>query len=129
MHSVRIKSTLAPPIKDAIISLLRLYQDVFALEPSKMLGVAPDVIQYRLNVNPSPKPVIQKRRHWGLERSAVDVRKLLEAGFIRECHYLEWVSNVVLAKKSNGTWSVCVDFTDLNRACPKDSYLLPKIDK
>jgi len=53
----------------------------------------------------------------------------LEAGFIRECHYPEWVSNVVLAKKPNATWRMCIDFTDLNQACPKDSYPLPNIDK
>jgi len=57
------------------------------------------------------------------------VKKLLDAGFIRECHYPEWVSIVVLVKKPNGTWRMCIDFTDLNRACPKDSYPLPKIDK
>ena len=57
------------------------------------------------------------------------MKKLLDAGFIRECHYLEWVSNVVLVKKPNGTWRMCIDFMDLNRACPKDSYPLPKIDK
>jgi len=54
---------------------------------------------------------------------------LLEAGFIRECHYPEWVSNVVLVKKPNGSWRMCIDFTDLNWACLKDSYPLPKIDK
>ena len=68
----------------------------------------------------------------GAERSvaaATEVKKLLEAGFIRECHYPNWVSNVVLVKKANGTWRMCIDSTDLNRACPKDSYRLPKIDK
>jgi len=67
-----------------------------------------------------------------VERSSAalaEVKKLLDAGFIRECHYPEWVSNVVLVKKPNGTWRMCIDFTDLNRACPKDSYPLPKIDK
>ena len=58
-----------------------------------------------------------------------EMQKLLEAGFIREWQYPEWISNVVLVKKSNGTWRMCVDFMDLNKACPKDSYPLPKIDK
>ena len=57
-----------------------------------------------------------------------EVQKLLEAGFIRECQYPEWISNVFLVKKPNGTWRMCVDFTDLNKACPKDSYPLPKIE-
>ena len=33
-----------------------------------------------------------------------------------------------MVKKANGKWRMCVDFTDLNRACPKDSYPLPQID-
>ena len=59
---------------------------------------------------------------------AEEVRKLLEAGFIREVYYPDWLANVVMAKKNNGKWRMCVDFTDLNRVCPKDSYLLPRID-
>jgi hypothetical protein len=42
--------------------------------------------------------------------------------------YLEWLANVVLVKKSNGKWGICVDFIDLNKACPKDSFPLPRID-
>ena len=56
------------------------------------------------------------------------VRKLLEAGLIREVYYLDWLANVVMVRKNNGKWRMCVDFTDLNRACPKDSYPLPRID-
>ena len=59
---------------------------------------------------------------------AEEVRKLLDAGFIREVYYLDWLANVVMVKKNNGKWRICVDFTDLNKACPKDSYLLPRID-
>ena len=54
--------------------------------------------------------------------ATTEVKKLLEAGFIRECHYSEWVLNVLLVKKPNGTWRMCIDFTDLNKACSKDSY-------
>ena len=60
--------------------------------------------------------------------TAEEVRKLLEASFIREVYYPDWLANVVMVKKSNGKWRMCVDFTDLNRACPKDSYPLPRID-
>ena len=52
---------------------------------------------------------------------AEEVRKLLEAGFIREVYYLDWLANVVMVRKNNRKWRMCVDFTDLNRACPKDS--------
>ena len=52
----------------------------------------------------------------------------MKAGHIREIKYPEWLANMVLVKKANGKWRMCVDFTDLNKACPKDSYLLPNID-
>ena len=50
------------------------------------------------------------------------------ADHISEIQYLEWLANVVVVKKANGKWRMCVDFTDLNKACPKDSYPLPSID-
>jgi len=53
---------------------------------------------------------------------------LLDAGHIREIQYPEWLANVILVKKANGKWRMCVDFTDLNKACSKDSYALPSID-
>ena len=40
----------------------------------------------------------------------------------------EWLANVVMVKKASGKWRMCVDFTDLNKACPKDSYPLPRVD-
>ncbi|KAL5577794.1 hypothetical protein UlMin_019493 [Ulmus minor] len=58
-----------------------------------------------------------------------EVDKLLKADFIEEANYPDWIANVVLVKKANGNWRVCVDFTDLNRACPKDSFPLPRIDQ
>ena len=56
-----------------------------------------------------------------------EVEKLLIAGFIREVYYPEWLANVVMVKKSNRKWLICVDFIDLNRAYPKDGFPLPRI--
>ena len=53
---------------------------------------------------------------------------MLEANFIREVYYPEWLDNVVMVKKANGKWRMYVDFTNLNKACPKDSYPLPRIN-
>ena len=53
---------------------------------------------------------------------------MLEADFIREVYYSDWLVNVVMVKKAEGKWRMYVDFTDLNKACPKDSYPLPRID-
>ena len=55
--------------------------------------------------------------------------KLLDAGFIREVFYPEWLANVVMVKKNNDKWRMCVDFIDLNKACSKDSFPLPRIDQ
>ena len=56
------------------------------------------------------------------------VQNLTTTKFIREIYYSDWLANVVMVKKANGKWRMCVDFIDLNKACPKDSYLLPRID-
>ena len=58
-----------------------------------------------------------------------EIKKLLEANFIKEVFYPNWLPNVVMVKKSNVKWRMCVDFTDLNKACPKDSFPLPMIDQ
>ena len=57
------------------------------------------------------------------------MKKLLAAKFIQEVHYPDWSANVVMVKKASGKWCICIDYTDLNKACPKDSFPLPKIDQ
>jgi hypothetical protein len=56
------------------------------------------------------------------------VKRLLSARVIREVTYLEWLANTVMVKKANGKWRMCIDFTDLNKACLKDEFPLPRID-
>ena len=53
----------------------------------------------------------------------------MTTGFIREVYYLDWLANIVLVKKANKKWRMCMDFTDLNKTCPKDSFPLPRIDQ
>ena len=96
-----------------------------------MGGIDPTVITHRLNVNPSFKPVKQKRRNFAPDKQKAineEVGKLVQVGAIREVEYPEWLANVVLVKKENGKWRLCIDFTDINKACPKDSFPLPRID-
>ena len=57
-----------------------------------------------------------------------EIHKLQEASFVREVYYLDWLANVVMAKKASGKWRMCVDFIDFNKACPKDSYPLLRVD-
>jgi hypothetical protein len=105
--------------------------EVFAWSHEDMPEISLEEIFHVLNVDPDMKPVKQKRRKFAPERVeaiTVKVEKLLKAQFIEEVYYLDWLANVVLVKKSNGKWKMCVDFTDLNKACPKDSFPLPRID-
>ena len=55
--------------------------------------------------------------------------KLKQAGAIKEVFYPEWLANTVVVRKKNGKWRVCVDFTNLNRAYPKDPFPIPRIDQ
>ena len=96
-----------------------------------MPGIEPLIMVHRLNVSPSFPPIYQKKRVFILEQDqaiAEKVHKLQEANFIREVYYPDWLANVVMVKKANEKWRMCVDFTDLNKAYPKDSYPLPRVD-
>ena len=96
-----------------------------------MPGIPASIIQHRLKVDLEKKPVQQRRRVFAPKKNKAimdKVNKLFAANFIREVHYPEWLANVVMVKKANGKWRMCIDFTDLNQSCPKDSFLLPRID-
>ncbi|XP_050277987.1 uncharacterized protein LOC126719481 [Quercus robur] len=130
--TTKIGTTLSPEMRTRLIKFLKENLDVFAWSHEDMPGISPEVIQHRLNVDPSKKPVQQRRRTFAPERDqevAEEVTKLLTAGFIREVYYPEWLANVVLVKKANGKWRMYVDFTNLNKACPNDSFPLPRIDQ
>ena len=57
-----------------------------------------------------------------------EFRNLQDVDFIRKVYYFDWLANVVMVKKANGKWRMCVDFTDLNKACPKDNYPFSRVD-
>ncbi|XP_070022704.1 uncharacterized protein [Nicotiana sylvestris] len=97
-----------------------------------MLGILRDIATHRLNVDPLYPPVRQMRRKFNVainEAVSEEVDKLLANGSIRESKYPQWVANVVMVKNKNGKWRMCVDFTDLNKARPKDSFPLSNIDQ
>lgn len=106
--------------------------DLFVWSCKDMRGIDPNFICHKLALNSEVKPVFQTRRRMGDEKDKAvkqEVDKLLAAKFIREIMYPTWLVNVVMVKKANNKWRMCVDYIDLNKACPKDSYLLPSIDK
>ncbi|KAL5572097.1 hypothetical protein UlMin_021694 [Ulmus minor] len=130
-NSETIKTAGVYGVNEDLVIFLREHRDVFAWSHEDMPGIDPNVIVHRLNIDPNFKLVKQKRRTFNAERYMAintEVDKLLKAKFIEEANYPDWIANVVLVKKANGNWRVCVDFTDLNRACLKESFHLPRID-
>jgi hypothetical protein len=91
-----------------------------------------EVIEHHLKINPDARPVSQKPHRQSVERQDFirkEVQKLLDASFIEEVHHPVWLANPVIVPKANGKLQMCIDYTSLNKACPKDPYPLPWIDQ
>jgi hypothetical protein len=97
-----------------------------------MPGVPRELAKHRLEVNKTARPIKQKLRRFAKDRKQdieVEVCKLLAAGFIRECQHPIWLANPVLVPNKTGGLRMCIDYTDLNKHCPKDPFPLPHINK
>ena len=118
--------------REELIEFLKQNIDVFAWNTYEAPRVDPEFIFHHLNVNPLIAPKKQLPRCPSKEHAEVvreEVVKLKQAGAIKEVFYPEWLANTMVVKKKSGTWRVYVDFTDLNKACLKDSFPMPKIDQ
>jgi hypothetical protein len=90
-----------------------------------MPGIPREVIGHKLDINSVFKSIKQKERIYTPKRREairLEINKLLEAGFIRPVDYPSWLANSVLVEKSDKSWCMCIDYTSLNKACPKDEY-------
>jgi len=128
----KIGTSLDPAEEEDLVQLLKTNLDLFAWAPSDMPRIDPSVACHHLAVNPTVKPVVQRKRKLGEERRKVvdeEVKRLQEARFISEIKYPAWLANTFLVKKDYGKWRMCVDYTDLDMACPKDPYPLPYTDR
>ena len=106
--------------------------DVFTWNAYEAPGVDPSFICHYLNVNPSVTPKKQPPRRSSKKHSDAvkdEVTRLKQAGAIKEVFYPEWLANTVVVKKKSRKWRVCVDFTNLNNACSKDPFPMPRIDQ
>jgi hypothetical protein len=115
-----------------LVDFLHANTDIFAWSPSDMPGIPREVTEHSLDILPHSRAAQQRLRHFDEERCraiGVELRKLLEAGFIKEVFHPTWLANPVLVKKKNGKWRMCVDYTSLNKACPKVPFPLPRIDQ
>jgi ribonuclease HI len=128
---VLLGSQLSDEQEKTLLRFLFNNKDVFAWIANDLCGVNRDVIEHSLNVDPSLRPRKQRLRKMSedkAEGARNEVKRLLSAGVIREVTYPEWLANTVMVKKANDKWRICIDFTDLNKACPKDEFPLPRID-
>lgn len=138
-QTITIGGQLPPGFVSQLTSLLQNNLDVFAWCYADMTGVPRQItvnnevfnMEHRLNEYKHKETVKQKQRSLAVDRDAAackEVEELTKAGILREAKYQSWVANPVMVKKSDGGWRMCVDFTDINKACPKDCYPLPEID-
>ena len=128
----QVRAQLPPREKEELIDFLRRNIDVFTWNAYKAPGVDPNFFCHYLNVNPFVIPKKQPSRRSSKDHfDAVkdEVIKLKQAGAIKKVLYPEWLANTVVVKKKNRKWRVCVDFTDLNKACSKDPFPMPQIDQ
>ncbi|XP_074377973.1 uncharacterized protein LOC141719490 [Apium graveolens] len=129
---LKVGSQLSDKMMESLTCFLITNLDVFAWSHLDMVGIDPGIMCHRLNILLNCTGIRQKRHPVSGERAISlkeEVNRLLEVGLIKESFYPEWLANQVLMKKPNGKWRTCVDFTDLNKACLKDSFPLPQIDQ
>ncbi|GJY50340.1 hypothetical protein Tco_0441187 [Tanacetum coccineum] len=138
-QAVTIGKQLLEHFKERLRDLLRANADVFAWTHADMTGIPrtitvkgkPFNTEHKLNEYSHVKPIKQKRRGMGPDRSAAackEVEELMKAGILRKVKHQTWVANPVMVTTSDEGWMMCVDFTNINKACPKDCYPLPEID-
>ena len=128
---ISISASLTKREKSELIPLLKEFKDVFAWDYSEMPRLDPGLVVHTLNVDPEAKPIAQPTRifHTKIEGQIVkEVQKMLAARFIKPIQHPRWLSNIVPVKKKNRQIRCCVDLRNLNRAYPKDEFLLPNMD-
>jgi hypothetical protein len=112
-------------------SLFQEFRDVFAWSYEEMSGINPNIVIHEIKTYPDAKPIQQRLRlvHPRKETAIkIEVEKLLKVGLIYPVALTDWVSNLVLIDKKQGTIHVCVDYRDINKACPKDNFPTPFVD-
>jgi hypothetical protein len=115
-----------------LVDFLRANVDIFVWSLSNITSIPREVAEHSVDILPHSRAVQQRMRSFDEERRwaiGVELRKLLLAGFIKEVFHPTWLANPVLIKKKNGRWRMCVEYTGLNKVCPKVPFPLPRIDQ
>jgi hypothetical protein len=131
-QTVIISEDLTSQDEEKLISCLSRNKDVFAWSALDLVRVSCTVIEHSLGIDPSMRPKKQRLRKMSDEKTEAakaEVHRLLEANFIKPVAYPMWLANIVMVQKKSGKWRMCIDFTSLNKACPKDNFPLPRVNK
>jgi hypothetical protein len=130
-RKITIRANLSQEEESELMETLATSKDIFAWSASDLKGVSKDIIQHTLDINQKMRPKKQRQRKMLEDRilaAKAEVQRLLDTNVIREFKYSEWLANVVLVPKKNAKMRMCIDFSNLNKACKKDPFPLPRID-
>jgi hypothetical protein len=128
-----VLNSLSPASESAVVEFLREHWKMFAWCPADMPGIPRELAEHELKIFPNAKPIKQLMRRYNPEKArsmGEEINRLLEAKFIREIKEATWLSPLVMMeKKDTKIYRMCIDFTALNKLCPKDYFPLPRIDQ
>nr|GEV06212.1 hypothetical protein [Tanacetum cinerariifolium] len=133
------KESLPEHLKKELQSLLKSNAKVFTWTHVDMTRIPRTIMvkgkpfntKHKLNEYNHVKPIKQNKRGLGLDRNMAackETEKLMKAGILQKLKHQTWVANPVMVKNSDGGWRMCMDFTNINKAYPKDCHPLPEID-
>jgi hypothetical protein len=131
IENVYIGADCFPKEIQNYIDLFKEFRDVFSWSYEEMPRINLGIFEHKINTYPNAKHVRQILRVLNPRKAPAtkeDVEKLLNVGFIYPVPLTVWVSNPIPMDKNKGTIHVCMDFWDLNKACPKDNFSTPFID-
>jgi hypothetical protein len=124
---VIIGTGLSQEEEDKLVEFLRSNKDIFSWSSNDLGGVSRDIIEHKLDIDPKVKPKKQKLRKLAediVQAAKAEVQRLLDAKVIREVQITTWLANIIMVRKKYGKWRMCINFTDLNKACPEDNFPL-----
>ena len=132
IEHVHVGQNYSAKESEAYKALFKEFHDIFSWSYEEMPGIYPSIVVHEIKTYPMAKLVRKKLRQVHPRKAAAieaEIEKLLKARLIYPIPLMEWVSNIVPINKKQGTIRVCINFRDLNKACPEDNFPTPHIDQ